>query len=466
MSVVATKTPIEALSAEVKNMNSRLEKYHTEQEEFMKAVNVPASKASLAPQDFMAKATHGGSLPFVIGSDGAVMPVNPAMLRSSSGQPPRGIGMGLALKALVDLRSDQTTGDQKTKAANLLAEYDKEAEAKGFNPTLLKTALAESSGVTGGYTVPPQFISNLMKLSEEDSIFSPRSYHHPMPTLTADIPYLDQTTAFGAGITPFLGGIQAFYAAEAATITESEPKFRSFQLKANQLSFYAVASNTLLADNAVGLDALLTMLFKQAIAWYADFNYFQGNGVGKPLGVLNAPCALAVTRTNAAHVVYRDAVNMWAHFHREGWRASSTAWVCHPSVIPELLQMNDLSGSASGVGTGRFVFQPIDQGATVYPPDSGNGGYCCGYLLGQPVLVTEKLPALGTSYCFMLADFSKFVIGDRQDTTIDISPHVYFLNNQLVWRVIMRHDGQPWLSNVVTLADGVWTVSPFVILSQ
>ena len=55
-------------------------------------------------------------------------------------------------------------------------------------------------------------------------------------------------------------------------------------------------SNALLADNAVGLEALLTRLFGGAIAWFEDYAFLNGNGAGKPLGVTNAPAAIAVNR--------------------------------------------------------------------------------------------------------------------------------------------------------------------------
>jgi HK97 family phage major capsid protein len=89
-----------------------------------------------------------------------------------------------------------------------------------------------------------------------------------------------------------------------------------------------------------------------------------------------------------------------------------------------------------------------------------------GWLAGFPVLVSEKLPALGTSGCVMLCDFSKYLLGTRQELQIDVSPHVNFLKNQMTWRVVWRGDGQPWLNNSITLADGTYKVSPFLYLTQ
>jgi HK97 family phage major capsid protein len=61
------------------------------------------------------------------------------------------------------------------------------------------------------------------------------------------------------------------------------------ELKANELSGYSVSSNILLQDAAFGLEKFLMVLVGRAVAWFEEYAFLQGNGVGKPLGVLNAP---------------------------------------------------------------------------------------------------------------------------------------------------------------------------------
>jgi HK97 family phage major capsid protein len=64
----------------------------------------------------------------------------------------------------------------------------------------------------------------------------------------------------------------------------------------------------------------------------------------------------------------------------------------------------------------------------------------------------------------MLVDFSKQVVGDRLALQIETSPHVKFLTNQMVWRIIARWDSQPWLNSTIKLADGSYQVSNAVVL--
>ena len=69
----------------------------------------------------------------------------------------------------------------------------------------LKAAMGESSGVTGGYTVPPEFYQQLMTIMAEESFIRPRAFVQPMGSATLQIPYLDVTTVQSAGVSPFLG---------------------------------------------------------------------------------------------------------------------------------------------------------------------------------------------------------------------------------------------------------------------
>jgi HK97 family phage major capsid protein len=85
-------------------------------------------------------------------------------------------------------------------------------------------------------------------------------------------------------------------------------------------------------------------------------------------------------------------------------------------------------------------------------------------LMGYPIFFTENNPILGNVGDIVLADWSKYVIGDRQATTIDVSKHYRFRYDLTAWRAVHRVDGKPWLSAPLTYRDGVTQVSPFVEL--
>jgi len=61
--------------------------------------------------------------------------------------------------------------------------------------------------------------------------------------------------------------------------------FGSVKLIAKKLTGYTYASDELLDDSAIGLEALLLKQFSSAIAWFEDLAFLRGTGVGQPHGI-------------------------------------------------------------------------------------------------------------------------------------------------------------------------------------
>jgi HK97 family phage major capsid protein len=316
-----------------------------------------------------------------------------------------------------------------------------------------KAALAEASGVTGGYIVPPAFAQQLLSLISENNIVRPRAFVQPMASATLQFPYLDVTTAQAAATSAFFGGVLFNWTEEAQTRTETEPKFKMMELKAHELSGYSVSSNVLLQDAAFGLEKFLFTLFAQAIGWYEDYAFLQGNGVGKPQGMLTCKANVSFARaggSGTATFTFADAAKMVSRLLPSSMKTA--VWVMHPYALTALVQLADASN--------RIVWVPNIGGAQDTLP---------GTLFGRPVLISEKASAFGASGGgdINLIDPSLYVIGDRMQIEIAASEHVNFLANQMTWRVVERVDGQPWLDKSITLADasGTSVVSPFVSLN-
>lgn len=396
----------------------------------LKTLNGPASAAGMTPQQLLGELTRGQEATSFMGYAGqGVKQIKTEWGKTS--------GIGPMCRALAKRCYPGLNLVGEAEAQKTLTDLGMELKAT--------TPLAENSGVTGGYTVPPQFVQQLLTLSVEEQVVAPRASKQPMTSMTLQVPSLDYTTVQGAGNTPFLGGVIPEWVAEAQTRPQTEPQFRQTELKAWELSLYTVASNNLLQDNAVGLDSLLTQLFSKAIGWYTDYAYIRGDGVGKPLGMLNAPATIVVNRAAGNRFGFSDYTTMMAKLLMQSW--DSAVWLMHQSVLPQVTQMVDQAG--------RVIFIPFNSGATQKSP---------GTLGGRPIYYTEKASALGTKGDVMLFDCSLYLLGVRLDIEIAVSPHVRFLQNQMVWRVVWRGDGQPWLQNPITLADGSYTVSPFVVL--
>ncbi|GAG17969.1 unnamed protein product, partial [marine sediment metagenome] len=181
--------------------------------------------------------------------------------------------------------------------------------------------------------------------------------------------------------------------------------------------------------------------------WFRDKAFLKGSGAGQPLGILNGPCVIEVakeTGQSADTIIYDNLLKMLSQL----WMGSfqNAVWVAHPTTIPML-------GTLSvDTGTG---------GSHIPVMRESDGKF---QILTRPVLFTEKTEPLGTVGDIMLADFSQYVIGLREEMRIDFSPHLYFSTDEMAARLIERHDGFPLWDEHLTLEDGSTTVSPFVTL--
>jgi HK97 family phage major capsid protein len=299
--------------------------------------------------------------------------------------------------------------------------------------------LSGATGSAGGVLIPQTQMTEIMSVAEPLTVVRSRATRIPMSTRSVKIPVLDQTSAT-AGTPHFFGGINVAWTEEGGTIGENDPAWREAELVARELVGATTVGNSLLKD----VPALAAFLgsrrgFPGAIAWKEDFAFLRGDGVGKPLGIVNAACTKAVTRASTNHIKFDDLANMEA-----GFMGEEPVWIGSISAKAELMLMNGPSGNPS------YLWGNAATGV----PNT---------LLGHPILWTDKLPALGALGDLILADLSYYLVGTLEEgTTLESSPHQKFTSNKTVFRIVHRVDGQPWLSKVITLTDGTTTLSPFV----
>ncbi len=323
-----------------------------------------------------------------------------------------------------------------------------------------KAALTSQGGGLGGYLIPPDFAEQLLAAGEP-GLIRPRATLIPSQTEEKLVPLVDVTTVQAAGTSNFFGGLSLTWNAEGFSFTQSNPAFKLLALKLSFLGGVVYLSNALWYDTAPKMRAaILTALFGRAIGWYEEYAFFQGTGVGQPMGLLNAPATIAVMRLNADLIGYADVATMLEKLLPESF--SRAIWAFAPTALPQLLQLKD--------GSERAVFLQAGVDA------NGRGQFS---LLGIPAYSTDKLPALGTKGDLMLIDPSFYVISDfvnqselvpgpaeglASGLAIAVSPHVKFLTNQTAVMIAKRVDGQPWPDKAITLQDGSTQVSPFVAL--
>lgn len=332
---------------------------------------------------------------------------------------------------------------------NMVSEENQNKYGKTMGDFLLKVRnkdnevkdLAEGAGDTGGYLVPEAFSSEILRVELENSVVrSAGARVINMTTPILKIPALNMASNAAGSI---YGGVTAYWTAENASKTESEPDFKRVTLEPKKLCGYTESSDELVDDAIVSMGNLLSEMFGEVLAFEEDYAFLTGNGVGKPLGITVSPCFITVSRNSGSIVVTSDVIDMLARFKGNMARAT---WIVNQSVLPYIYKLMDENDN--------FIWHPGGSGniATAVP----------GTLYGIPIRVTEKVPAVGTTGDLMLCDFGYYLVGDRQGLRVEESMHYKFQNDQKVWRMVKRVDGQPWLDSAITPRAGGSTLSPFV----
>ena len=305
--------------------------------------------------------------------------------------------------------------------------------------------IVENVGASGGFLVPTEFIAQLYAIMAEEGFVRSRATKIPMRRRQIEVPVLDQTGTT-AGVPHWFGGMTFYWAEEAAEKTETDPSFRKISLVAHKLIGYTRASDELVEDAAISLDALLSGPLGMAggATWHEEYAFINGTGAGQPLGVINAGATITVNRAaGGPAIAYADLVNMYEALY-PGHSINTTLWSFNQSCMSNLMTVQD--------AVGHYVWQP---NAREGLPQT---------IFGVPVQFTEKQPRIGGVGDAVLADWRYYLIGDRQAVTVESTQFDRWRYDETSWRMVHRVDGQPWLSQPLTLQDGTTQVSPFVIL--
>lgn len=329
---------------------------------------------------------------------------------------------------------------------------DKKIYGANFNEFLRKTrtnplelkGLSENVGADGGYLVPDVWSNEIIKVSLENAVVRPRARSITMTSNNYSMPYIKGNSNAKGSV---FGGVNTYWADEGEDMSASKtsPKIGKLQLVAHKMIGYTEAENELVEDSPTNIGNLLQQLFGEAIAFEEDDVFINGNGVGKPLGILNTGVRVSVTRSTASQINLVDIVNMYSRFTGN---LNNAVWMTNQSTIPQLFGLKD--DNLNNIFLGAW--------------GTGLTGKPAGSLLGIPVQVTEKCSALGTEGDLCLADFGYYMIGDRTGLRVEYSDQYKFNTDTKVWKFVKRVEGRPWLASSITPRRGGSTLSPIVTL--
>ena len=314
-------------------------------------------------------------------------------------------------------------------------------------------ALGESQGSTGAFLLFTEFLPELQKLIIEKQIVRKYAKVVPMNQESIRVPRIYDSTHYNAtyGVQVH-GGMTTNVAAEASdrSATGGDPTFADVMLIAKVYAEMHKVSNELLMDSPMSMAPLLQTLLFESLGFREDYDLLLGNGGNKCLGGLNSAnkALISTTRTVTGHLTFDDALNQYISMLPSS--VNNAIWICSPSAFADIMKFAVVVGVG---GNSVMVGNYPGQSGVQTPP---------AYLLGRPIFVSEKVPALGTAGDLSFCDWSYYLLGDRMEPTLTTSDQRYFETYQTAFLLSERIDGQPWLSTTLTAANNSDTLSAFV----
>ncbi len=340
----------------------------------------------------------------------------------------------------------------KEVAASKIKGSPTEKIVKSFGDSrVIKSAagMGELVGSDGGFLVPPTFSNVVFERVYKENELLKRTDQY---TVTGNSMVFPRNAESSRATGSRWGGVQAYWLQEGTTGTNSSPSFGRLTMTLHKLMCLARITEELLSDSGVALGQYLGKVFPFEISFLVGDSLVRGTGAGQPIGILNAPCTVSVTRTTTGHVGTQDVTKMWSRLFRgmgSGENAGAV-WYINQDVNPDLLVMT------LGIGTA---------GVTTYMPPGGLSGKPYATLLGAPVIEIEWCESLGTKGDIILADMSQMVSISKGAMETMNSMHLYFASDEQAFRTTFRLDAQPWWAKELTPYKGTNTQSPFVVLS-
>lgn len=328
---------------------------------------------------------------------------------------------------------------------------------KALDPsTKAPTGLGEHVPSEGAFLVAQEFIPTLLDRMYNTSIVYGRCEKQPIGANFNGfkIPAIDETSRADGSR---WGGVQAYWTSEGGSITASQAKFRQISIELQKLAALCYVTDELLED-AVALEGYVTKWFPMEMGFKLDDAIINGDGSGKPLGILNSPARVTVAKETgqaATTIVTANVLKMWRRLYAPCW--PNSIWLINQDTLDELATLVIPIGTAGALAN---LFQmPVS-------PAGPSGGGSYGTMLSRPVMPIEQAQTLGTEGDITLVDLAQYIVGEKGGMQAASSIHVAFVSAQTAFRFIFRTNGEPVWQAPLTPFNGTDTISPYVTLAS
>ena len=306
----------------------------------------------------------------------------------------------------------------------------------------------EGTSADGGFALQTDFAGQILESAVEQSPLLNRLDRYTCSSAANAMRWLsaDETDVSKS----VFGGVQMYWASEGTTVAASKPQFRELKMDLEKMMGFAYCTDEMLTDAA-----FMTGFFGTAFTLAADRllteSVISGDGVGKPLGILNSKAIITVDKEStqaAGTFLGANAIKMQARAMPRN--RDRLVWLMHPDAEELLPYLSIQSGEAA-----KFLWNP----------EGGLGNFDTQRVLNKPVLFEDSCSALGSKGDINLVDPMYYILLTKGTAKQDWSVHVEFLTDQNCFRMVYRCNGAPKIEKPLTIKNSAKTRSPFVTLA-
>ena len=280
---------------------------------------------------------------------------------------------------------------------------------KQMTPEMVN-ALQIGTDSEGGYLVPDEYEKTLVEALEEENIF--RKLAHVISTSSGDrkIPVVASKGS-------------ASWVDEEGTIPDSDDAFNQVSIGAYKLGTLIKVSNELLNDSVFNLESYISKEFARRIGSKEEDAFFNGNGIGKPVGIFNATggAEVGVTAASATAITADEIIDLF--YSLKAPYRKNAVWILNDATIKAIRKLKD--------NNGNYLWQPS---LTAGTPDT---------ILGRPVYTSSYVPTIAAgAKTIAFGDFSYYWIADRAGRNFKKLTELYAANDQTGFVATQRVDGK------------------------
>ena len=281
----------------------------------------------------------------------------------------------------------------------------------------VRNALQIGVDSEGGYLCPDEFERTLIKALKADNIV--REHAHVF------------TTSSGSHKIPVVTGKgTASWVDEEGAIPESDDVFGQQLIGAHKVATLIKVSEELLNDSAFDLESYFTTEFARRIGDKEEDAFLNGNGTGKPTGILDTASGAPVGVTSASSTVITADEIISLYYSLGAPYRKNAIWVLSDSTIAAVRKLKD--------GNGQYLWQPALHESQF---DT---------LLGKQIFTSPYMPTIASSNKTVLfGDLNFYWIGDRQGITFRRLNERYAETGQVGFLASKRVDGKLILPEAV-----------------